>query len=91
MLVYWKAESHPDFVGENIEFFRVSWSGVSWDKDPEGKWWGVKHPNGRRNIRLMGEPENFGEVLVEDAPDGSIELSAVVFDKPVLREVDEEE
>lgn len=91
MLVYWKVGSHPAFVGENIEFFRVSWGGTSWDKDPEGRWWGVRHPNGRRNIRLMGQPEEYGEVVEEPAPDGSILLNEIEVGKPTLDVFDEEE
>lgn len=89
MLVYWKDPSHPEFVGENIEFFKVAWSGTQWLRDDSGKWWGVEHPNGRRNIRLMGEPENYGEVVIEDSADVSV--PAPKMGTPTLESFDEEE
>ena len=89
MLVYWKHLNYPDFVGENIEFFRVTWSGYQWLRDVDGKWWGVEHPNGRRNIRLMLEPENYGEVVVEDKNDVDISVPEVVVGTPELNEFEE--
>lgn len=87
MLVYWKDLSYPDFMGENIEFFKVAWSGTQWLRDDSGKWWGVEHPNGRRNVRLMGQPENYGEIVV---PDVDISVPKIEMGRPELEEVDED-
>ncbi len=66
MIVIWKNTGHPDFVGKDIEFFKVSWSGIQWVRDPRGKWWGIEHPGkppGRRNTRLMGHPTDYGSIV----------------------------
>ena len=88
MIVVWKNTNHPDFVGEEVEFFKVTWTGTQWLRDVNGKWWGVEHPTKDRNIRLMGEVEDYGEP-VEASVDVSI--PEVVLGRPELKEVDEEE
>ena len=88
MIVVWKNTAHPDFMGKEIEFFKVSWSGTQWLRDVGGKWWGVEHPNGRRNIRLMGDAEEYGEPAEASV---DVSIPEIVLGTPELEEVDEEE
>jgi hypothetical protein len=65
MIVVWKNTGHPDLIGKEVEFFKVSWTGTEWLRDVGGKWWGIEHPTKPRNIRLMGAVEDYGEVKEE--------------------------
>jgi hypothetical protein len=88
MIILWKNDSWPDLMGEKIELFKVTWTGTKFVKDPDGKWWGMEHPNGRRNVRLKGPVEDFGNPVEVSA---DIEVPSIVTGRPTLGIVDEEE